>query len=198
MPKAYTATTYVLFSGNDFQQAVAGGYTPASPLTQEATATALLTPQIEAQAAAAAGLRSSAYYAVNISTTSNSSLINVTGSTRAPRSAAALADAAAAQIIAVIKRSNENELQGARATVRSQLAAAKRSRKLALAGELNSFATLEALANQSLQIVQRAAIPSAPSGPGKTRAAAIALVLGLILGTGIALLRHDQRSADSA
>ena len=43
-----------------------------------------------------------------------------------PRTAAALADAAAQQLIEAVKESNENSLSGARAAVRAQLDAAKR------------------------------------------------------------------------
>jgi uncharacterized protein involved in exopolysaccharide biosynthesis len=73
--------------------------------------------------------------------------------------------------------------------VHAQLAAAKKSQKQPLAAELNSFTTLEALADQSVELIQPAIRPGVPSGPSKARDGAIALVLGLILGCAIALLR---------
>lgn len=190
--KTYEATTYVLLNPNNFEQAVAGGYNPTTSATQIATTVALLTPQREAVAAEQAGIRSGGTYSVAVNSGAISNVITVVGSANDPREAAALADAAAEQMISVEKLSNATALQTARATVRQQLAGARRADKRPLASELNSFATLEALDNQSLQIIERATIPSAPSGTSKTRIGALALVLGLVLGAGIALLRRDR------
>ena len=189
---SYQATTYVLLNSSDFQQAVAGGYTAANSQTQEATAISLLTPAREMRAAQAAGLSPAATYSVSVNASSNSNVLNVNGTTANPRTAAALANAAAQQMIDVVKQSNANTLKGARAAVQSQLRAAKPSQKQTLAAELNSFATLQALANQSMQVIQPALVPGVSSGSSKKRDAGIALVLGLILGTAIALLRPPR------
>lgn len=192
--KTYQASTYVLLNPNNFQQAVSGGYNPTTSATQIATAVALLTPQRQAIAAEQAGLRGGDAYSVTVNSGATSNVVTVVGSTSNPRKAAALADAAAEQMISVAKLSNTSALQAARATVRQQLAGAKRSDKRPLASELNSFATLEALDNQSLQIIERATIPGVPSGTSKTRVGALALVLGLLLGAGIGLLRRNRKN----
>ena len=191
---SYAATAYVLLNTNNFQQAVAGGYTAVNPQTQQATAIAMLTPARQVAAAASAGLSPSANWAVNITSSSNANVLNVQGSATNPRQAAALANAAAQQMILVQRRSNAAQLRQARATVRSQLAAAKGpSLKRPLAAQLSTFATLQALADNSVQVIQRAEVPGAPSGTSKKRIGAIALLLGLLLGAAIAVMRPDRR-----
>jgi uncharacterized protein involved in exopolysaccharide biosynthesis len=187
--KTYAATAFVLLSTSNFQQAVAGGFTPTDPLTQKATAIALLTPSRELQAARSAKLPPLATYSINVEAGANSNVLQVIGTTANPGTAAALADAAATQMIRATAASNDKALGAARAQVNEQLTDAKPGSKRPLANELNSFATLEALANQSIQLVQRAYVPSTSSGESRTRVGAIALVLGLILGVAIALLR---------
>ena len=191
-PTSYQATTYVLLNDNDFQQAVTGGSAQVNTQTAEATAIAMLTPQREAMAAQAAGLRASDNYGVSVTAASNSNVLNVNGSAGSPRAAAALADQAAQQLIEAVKDANANSLSGARAAVHSQLNGAKRSQKLPLASELNSFTTLEALSDQSIEVIQRALVPGVPSGPSKLRDGGLALVLGLILGCALALGRRER------
>jgi uncharacterized protein involved in exopolysaccharide biosynthesis len=193
MANTYQGTTYVLLSTSDFQQAVGGASPPANPLGQEATAIASLTPVREAKAAEAAGLRPSDNYSVNAGGTgSNSSIVTINAVTSNPRTAAALADAAAQQMIDVVRESNATSVNDARATVKAQLKAARPKFKQTLAAQLNSFDTLEALANQSIQILQRAQIPTSADKPSKARTGGIALVLGLILGMAIAVLRRPR------
>jgi uncharacterized protein involved in exopolysaccharide biosynthesis len=193
MANTYQGTTYVLLSTSDFQQAVGGASTPANPLGQEATAIASLTPIREADAAQSAGLRPNDNYAVNVASTgSNSSILAVNATTSNPRTAAALADAAAQQMIDVVRRSNAVSVNDARATVKAQLKAARPKFKQTLAAQLNSFDTLQALADQSIQIMERAQLPTAPDKPSKARTGGIALVLGLILGMAIAVLRRPR------
>jgi uncharacterized protein involved in exopolysaccharide biosynthesis len=188
----YKATTYLLINSGDFQQAVSGSSPQSNPLTQQATAIATLTPLREEKAAQAAGLRPDQSYGVSITAAANSEVLNVEATTGNPRTAAALADAGAQQMIDSVKETNAATLSGARAAVREQLRAATPKHKLPLASELNSFQTLEALDNKSLQIIQPALIPAAVSGTSKTRTGGIALVLGLILGVAIALLRRPR------
>jgi uncharacterized protein involved in exopolysaccharide biosynthesis len=189
----YQGTTYLLLSTSDFQQAIGGASPQANPLGQEATAIASLTPVREANAAQAAGLRPSDNYSVNIASTgSNSSVLAVNAMTGNPRTAAALADAAARQMIDVVRESNATSVNDARATVKAQLKAARPRFKQTLAAQLNSFDTLQALANQSIQILQRAQIPTSADKPSKARTGGIALALGLILGMAIAVLRRPR------
>jgi uncharacterized protein involved in exopolysaccharide biosynthesis len=192
---SYQSTAYVLLNQNGFQQAITGSAPQINTQTAEATAIDMLTPQREQQAAQAAGLRATDSYSVSVNATSNSNVLHVNGTAATARGAAALADAAAAQLIDAVKQANANSLRGARAAVQAQLAAAKRSQKQALASQLNSLTSLEALSDQSVEVIQHALVPAAASGPSKARNGAIALVLGLILGCAIALLRPRRRPA---
>lgn len=186
---SYQSTAYVLLNENGFQQAVTGSAPQVNTQTAEATAIDMLTPQRKVQAAQAAGLRAGESYDVSIDATSNSNVLHISGTAGSPRAAAALANAAASQLIATVRNANANSLQGARTAVQAQLAAAKRSQKQALASQLNSFTTLEKLSDQSVEVIQPGLVPAAASGPSKARNGAIALVLGIILGCAIALLR---------
>lgn len=193
LPNTYQATTYVMLSSSDFQQAVGGATSTPNPLGQEATAIASLTPLREEQAAQAAGLRPDANYSVNVgSTGSNSSVLTVDATTSTPRTAAALADAAANELIDVVRQTNATSVNDARTVVKQQLRAARPKFKQTLAAQLNSFDTLQALANQSIQILERAQIPTAADKPSKAKTGGIALVLGLILGMAIAALRRPR------
>jgi uncharacterized protein involved in exopolysaccharide biosynthesis len=195
MANTYQATSYVLLSQSDFQQAVGGASPPANPLGQEATAIASLTPDREAKAAERAGLQPNANYSINVGGTgSNSSVLTVNAQTSHPQSAAALANAAAQQMIAVVRETNATSVNNARATVKAQLRAARPRFKQTLAAQLNSFDTLEALADQSIQVLERAQVPAAADKPSKTRTGGIALVLGLILGMAIAVMRRPRAS----
>jgi uncharacterized protein involved in exopolysaccharide biosynthesis len=185
----YQGTAYVLLNNSGFQQAITGSAPQVNTQTVEATAVDMLTPQRQAQAAQAAGLRPNENYSVSINASPNSNVLHVNGTAATPREAAALADAAAAQLLAAVRQANATSLTGARAAVHAQLAAAKRSQKQALASQLNSLTTLEALSDQSVEVIQHALVPAVASGPSKARNGAIALVLGLILGCAIALLR---------
>jgi uncharacterized protein involved in exopolysaccharide biosynthesis len=190
----YQAGTYVLLNTSNFQQAVIG-FNPSTASTQVATAEGLLTPQREVEAAMKAGMSPGQDYSISVNTTSaNSNVLVVEATTRNPRTAAALADAAAEEMISVIKQSNNGSLTQARAVVKEQLRFARRVDKRPLATQLNTFQTLEALADQSMQIIQRATLPGPTMSMSKIRIAAIALVLGLLLGLGIALLRRERTS----
>jgi uncharacterized protein involved in exopolysaccharide biosynthesis len=189
---SYEGTAYVLLNDNDFQQAVAGASAPVNTQTAQATAIDMLTPERETLAAQAAGMRASGNYTIGITAASNSNVLRVNATTGDGRRAAALANAAAQQLIAAVKNANANSLSGARAVVQAQLAAAKPGQKEKLAAQLNSFSTLEQLADQSVELIQPATVPEMPSGPSKARNGAIALVLGLILGCAFALLRPGR------
>lgn len=191
----YEAGAYVLLNTSNFQQAVSAGFNPTGGSTQVATAVALLTPQHELEAAMKAGLNPGQDYSISVNATSSASNVLVVHAiTRNPRTAAALADAAAKEMINVLKQANNSSLSQARAVVEEQLRFARRVDKRPLATQLNTFQTLEALSDQSLQIIQRATIPAPTESMSKIRIAGIGLVLGGVLGLGIALLRRERVS----
>jgi uncharacterized protein involved in exopolysaccharide biosynthesis len=191
--KSYSASTYLLLSTQDFQQAVAGGYTSITPQTQEATAISYLTPPRKAVAARQAGIPAGASYGVTITPVANSNVLPIQATADTPREAAALANAATGQMVAVLRDSNEAQLRQARAVLHSQVAAAPtKNQKRALTAQLNSLATLKALADNGMQIIQRAQPPSVTSSPSKARIGAISLLLGLLVGVAIAMLRRER------
>ena len=192
--KTYSATSFVLLAGNNFQPAIAGGVNQTNVQNLEATVVGYLTPARNALAARNAGVPLDSSWSVDATPSSTSSVLPITASTENPRTAAALADAAANELIAVNNSSNEAQLREARAVIRSQVKAAPtKNMKRALFGQLNTLATLQALSNHSIQILQKADVPAGPSSPTRTRVGAIGLVLGLVVGIAIALLLPEPR-----
>lgn len=197
--KTYSATTYVLLSGGSFQQAITGGYNPTNVQNLEATVVSYLTPTREAIAARAAGVPLASTWSVGASPSSTSSVLPITASTENPRTAAALADAAANEMISVNVSSDAAQLKQARAVIHSQVKSAPtKNMKRTLFGQLNSLATLQAMSDHSIQIIQKAEVPGGPSSPSRLRIGAIALVLGLVVGIAIALLRPQRRRMPAA
>ena len=192
--KTYSATTYVLLAGNSFQQAITGGYNATNIQNLEATVVGYLTPARQDLAAHTAGVPLNSAWSLDTSPSATSSVLPITASTENPRTAAALADAAANEIVAVNNASDEAQLKEARAVIRTQVKnAPTKNMKRTLFGQLNTLATLQALSNHSIQIIQKAQVPGSPSSPSRKRTAAIALALGLVVGIVIALLRPERR-----
>jgi LPS O-antigen subunit length determinant protein (WzzB/FepE family) len=192
--KTYSATSFVLLAQNNFQPAISGGFNQTNVQNQEATVVGYLTPARQALAARNAGVPLDSSWSVDASPSSTSSVLPITASTENPRTAAALADAAANELIAVNTSSDEAQLKEARAVIHSQVRTAPtKNAKRALFGQLNTLATLQAISNHSIQIIQKADVPGAPSSPTRTRIGAIALVLGLVVGIAIALLLPERR-----
>lgn len=197
--KTYSATAYVLLAGNNFQQAITGGYNATNVQNLEATVVGYLTPARETIAAHNAGVPLNSPWSVDTSPSTTSSVLPITASTENPRTAAALADAAANELIYVNNSTNAAQLKEARAVIHSQVKTAPtKTMKRTLSGQLNTLATLQALSNHSIQIIQKADVPGSPSSPSKTRIGAIALVLGLVVGIVIALLRPERRKTRNA
>lgn len=192
--KTYSATTYLLLAGNNFQQAITGGYNATNVQNVEATVVGYLTPARQDLAARAAGVSLNSAWSLDATPSSTSSVLPITASTTNPRTAAALADAAANEIVSANNSSNEAQLKEARAVIRSQVRTAPtKNMKRTLFGQLNTLSTLEALSNHSIQVIQKAQLPGAPSSPSRRRIGAIALALGLVVGIVIALLRPERR-----
>lgn len=197
--KTYSATSFVLLAANNFQPAITGGFNQTNVQNQEATVVGYLTPAREALAARNAGVPLDSSWSVDATPSSTSSVLPITASTENPRTAAALADAAAKVLISVNRSSNEAQLKQARAVIRSQVRTAPtKNMKRSLFGQLNTLATLQALSEHSIQVLEKADVPGAPSSPSRTRIGAIALVLGLVVGIAIALLRPERQRAPGA
>jgi uncharacterized protein involved in exopolysaccharide biosynthesis len=189
-PIRYDAVTSMLVAENGYQQAIGGGYNPIDPQRLQATISALLTPAVLHRAASRAGLSPSDTYTVTTQPSSSSDVMGIRATTGHARTAAALANATADQLLLFRRRLDALQLRDARGVIQSQIATARSaSDRHVLVGELNNLAALQALANQGIQIVQRASIPASASSRGTTRTAAIALVLGILFGVAFSLLR---------
>jgi uncharacterized protein involved in exopolysaccharide biosynthesis len=190
-PTRYQAVTSLLFTGNSYQQAVAGGYNPINVQTEQATISDLLTPGLLGQATARAGLGPADPYAVTTVGSGSSNVMGIQATTGDARTAAALANATANDLVLFLQRLNAKELTKARAVLRNQIATARlASDRHLLVGELNNLADLQALDDDQVQIVQPALIPGIPVSRGTIRTGAIALVLGILFGLAISLLRR--------
>ena len=189
-PLRYDAVTSLLLVDNGYQQAIAGGYNPVDPTRRQATISALLTPMLLQRAASRAGLAPAATYTVSTQQSANADVMGIRASTGHAGTAAALANATAHQLVLSLRRLDARELTEARAVLRNQIATARSANdRRALVAELNNLATLQALADQQIQIIQPADIPASADSRGTTRTGGIALVLGILFGVAVSLLR---------
>lgn len=132
-----------------------------------------------------------------------SDIISITATDPNPHFAARLANEFASQFIAFRKRADRAKVREAIALVEhklNQLSAVARAggEGKSLEDQLSSLKTLSALQTGNAELVQLAEAPEDPSSPRPVRNAALALVLGLVLGmtSALVLARLDRRIRD--
>lgn len=129
-----------------------------------------------------------------------SNLLSVTVTETDPRLAARVANELCRQYIQGRQIADRSIIQHAVTRLRQQfnsLSPAQRTtpRGLQLTNSLNQLSTLAALQTGNAELAQQAVPPSSPSSPRTVRNTALGLVVGAILGLGLALLLNflDQR-----
>ena len=121
-----------------------------------------------------------------------SSLLRVVARRPGARSAERLADAWATAMVRDARRRQERRISSAISVVRTELAARPATRVATdvLRGQLRRLATLKAVAQPPLRVVQPAKAGGNPVSPRRAVALSIGLLLGLVIGLGAALVRH--------
>lgn len=208
--RKYTAAASLLFRTTALDQQLFGysAYVPnADPTQQSATNAALVTlPVIDSRTAAA--LHLSAPYvhsAVSASEVGQASVVQVQATDPSPVEATRIANTYAQEYVAFSEQADQAAVLSAKRHVQSELQALDPQQRSGPAGQTlrNRAAQLTALAalqGANAQIVQQATVPNSPSGPNTKRNGLMGLLLGLLLGVGLAFLaeRFDRRIRESS
>jgi succinoglycan biosynthesis transport protein ExoP len=204
--KRYTATASLVFNNNQLSQQAAGlpAVTNSDPTAQQATNVELV--QLGDMATKTAdqlgnGLtREKVLKALSVTAQGATNVVDVSVESTSPVLAADIANAYTSQFVYEQQNSNHAYYAAALALVNKQLAALSSKEKagtagLALQDRAQSLGVLAELRNGNVQVAQAATVPTLPSSPKTSRNTALGVILGLLLGIGIAFLleRFDRR-----
>lgn len=201
-PKQYTAAASLLFRDPAFDQKLFGSTFlggSRDPDREAATNVALVAmKQVATRTAARSDIGLTPreiQAAVVVSPEGRSDVVTVRATVDSPRVAAALANAFTTEFVDIRREADRRTIFNAQSLVQRQLDELRKQDKLSspransLRERAEELSVLGSLQTGNAELVQRAEVPSGPSGPRPKRNAAIGLFLGLILGVGLAFLR---------
>lgn len=203
-PKEYTATAALQFTANSLPSQVAGVPSNQSvdPEGEKSTNLQLVTTTpVAALVVKALQLKTTPadlLEQVSASNPRDDYIIDISATEQDPKLAADIANAFAQQYVVYSQQQNENQLIKGEQLINQRYAqlplsdTVDRANLHALAQKL---LLLKAVQTGNARVADTAAIPSAPSSPKKKTTAAAALVVGLLLGIGLAFLLNllDRR-----
>jgi capsular exopolysaccharide synthesis family protein len=206
-PEKFTATADVLFATSPDSQLIFGvTVTPPDTATQSATNQSLLQlPGVADATAAALHLpKSVVRTAVTFGTSASSNVVSVIANASGPILAATIANGYVHTFIGLRQSAQQTLLTHAQHTVSTAynaIPAAFRNGTVAsgLQGTALKLSLLASLSNGDAQAVQTATAPSSPSSPKPIPDGVLGLILGLLVGGGLAfMLERRDRSIKSA
>ncbi len=198
-PKQYTAGASLLFRDPGLDQKLFGTSAfvqQSTPERRAATNTRLVSLGRVANATAdsfGAGLTGTEVRdSIEIVGQGQADMVVVQATRRDPQEAARLANLFAQEYIDFRVAADRQTIKGALDLVqreRERLPITARSERSSLSRRAQQLQILSTLQTGNTELVQRAAVPTAPSAPRTKRNIVVALVVGLIAGVGLALLR---------
>ena len=181
-------------------------FTPTPSISQPeaiaATAKLTQTSQVGAPAARLLGLKASAVPSllkeVTVTEDDTSGFVTITTTDRSASRSAAIANAFARAVVALRSSQAQGQVNRTVTAVAQRLAqlpAAEATARAQLSDQLQRLRAVAAAQVSNAQIIQFASPPTSPASPKSIRDTALALVLGLLLGVGVAFLldRLDRR-----
>ena len=140
---------------------------------------------------------------VGVSTSAGSDLVDISAVSTDPQEAAAVANAYAQQFIKYRQEADRAAVAAARDAVKSQLdslssAELQTDYGLMLQEKYETLHILEVMQDGGFNLMRQASVPGAPYTPQTQRNAVLAVVVGLVLGIGLAFLVEylDKRIKD--
>lgn len=196
--KQYDASARLLLQPDNLSQAIAGAAIPGvDPTRQAATDAQLVSLPTVAARVSKQLKRPLSATAVKTASGADSNLLTVTVRDRNPKRAALFANAFAEQYIAFRRGTNRSRYRRALATLQSRLGAARPGTPdyATLRAQVKQLRLLTSLQTGDAQLVQRATPPAASVEPRPVRNVVLGLIVGVILGFGLAFLRDrlDRR-----
>jgi len=210
--KQYTATAKLLFRDPGFDQKTLGGGSALSPSADPAreAATNIGLVSLDTVADRAANVIKSRRLTANeirdkvtVAGQGQSNVVTVQATDAAPGFAAKLANTIARQYIVFRRDADRTKINQAVALVRRNLDELTPNQRTGREGrnlreQVEELRVLAALQTGNAELVQPAAAPRSPSSPKPVRNTILALLLGIVIGIGMALLlnRLDRRLRD--
>src|SRR4051812_32734181 len=202
--KQYSAKAALLFRDPGLDQTLfQSGSTPTvNPQRQGATNERLVSqPEVASRTADDIGngvTASEVRSKIKVAAEGQSDVISVTATDHDRGFAAALANAYANEFIALRKEADQGVIRNAQTLVAGRLKDLNAKDRRALQGRSDDLKILAALQTGKAELVQQASVPSSPSSPKPVRSAMLGVILGLLLGLGLAFLseRLDRRIRD--
>jgi len=140
---------------------------------------------------------------VSVGTTEGSDLVSIQAASPDPREAATVANAYADQFVIYRRKTDRATVAAAREVLKQQIDTLTPEERLndyglILQDKYETLRVLESMQDGRFSLLRRAVVPTAPYAPQTTRNAVLALVVGLVLGAGIAILIEylDKRVKD--
>jgi capsular exopolysaccharide synthesis family protein len=202
----YTATASLVFNNNQTNQQAAGLQAVSVNNQQAQQNTNVRLVQLGDMAAKTAaqvghGLTErQVRSALSVSAQGESNIVNVLATAATPTLAADIANVYTSEFVSEQQNTNQAYYRAALKLVNRQLASMSLKQRLspsgiALDSRAQSLGVLAELRNGNVSVAQEATIPTSPSSPKTLRNTALAAILGLLLGVGLAFLleRLDRR-----
>ena len=208
--KEYTASSVLLFRDPGFDQQLFGNqvFLPnTDPTTQEPTNLELVSlPIVIARTAAALHLRASDIKsAVSVSGVGQANVAKISATDPTPARAAQIATTYAQQYVLFRQEMDRAQIAGAQRLVDRELSAMapaqlRTANGQALQTRAGELSELAALQTGNAEVEQPASIPASPSSPRTGRNGILGVMLGLLVGVGLAIIaeRSDRRIRDLA